>query len=513
MPLKGKAGEPERGISAAASDTVKFASARTDTVVVGLFSDQPAFGLETDDLIAETRTRAEKRLPRRDLWPALGLGLAFIGAAAPMALFLPSDRAPGSFTVILLVLTYALVSRIEFEVGAGCSVPSELVLVPMLFYLPIGSVPLAVAIGLLLGGLVDHVIGGRKIERAFGLLGSSWHAVGPALVLFLAGEPGLESMFWPVFLAALAAQFAFDFAASAIHDRLVRRISPRAELRLLAPVYATDAALAPVGLLAAAATQQLPFAFLLIVPLVWLLAVFARERRARIDHELELSHAYRGTALLLGDLIEADDAYTGSHSRDVVALVLEVSVELGLSPRERRQAELAALLHDVGKIRMPEEIINKPGPLTDDEWGVIETHTIEGERLLDQVGGLLAEIGHIVRSCHERWDGNGYPDRLAGEAIPVAARVVVTCDAFSAMTTTRSYRAALPAETAIAELRANAGTQFDPQAVEALVRVVARQREASGGRAPGAASARARALESLTLPAAVPASARGRREG
>ena len=149
----------------------------------------------------------------------------------------------------------------------------------------------------------------------------------------------------------------------------------------------------------------------------------------RIDHALELGHAYRGTALLLGDVVEADDAYTGSHSRDVVELVLGVAGQLGLSPAERRQAEFAALLHDVGKVRIPSEIINKPGPLTSAERAVIETHTIEGEQMLEKVGGLLGEVGRIVRSCHERVDGAGYPDRLAGEEIPLIARIVCCCDA------------------------------------------------------------------------------------
>ena len=122
----------------------------------------------------------------------------------------------------------------------------------------------------------------------------------------------------------------------------------------------------------------------------------------RIDHELELRDAYRGTAFLLGDVVEADDAYTGTHSRDVVELTLAVADELGLSARERRDAEFAALLHDVGKVRVPNEIINKPGPLTTEEREIIEQHTVEGERLLLRVGGLLGEIGRIVRSCHER---------------------------------------------------------------------------------------------------------------
>jgi HD-GYP domain-containing protein (c-di-GMP phosphodiesterase class II) len=235
--------------------------------------------------------------------------------------------------------------------------------------------------------------------------------------------------------------------------------------------YAVDAALAPIGLLVAFATRTHTVLVLLVLPLGILLRYFSHERRQRIDAALELSDAYRGTAFLLGDVVEADDAYTGSHSRHVVDLVLAVADELGLSPAERRDAEFVALLHDVGKIRIPAEIINKPGPLDADERALMETHTIEGENLLEQVGGLIGHVGHLVRSCHERWDGGGYPDGLAGEEIPRTARIVCACDAYSAMTTDRPYRAARPKEEALAELRRCAGTHFDPAVVDAIVRV------------------------------------------
>jgi HD-GYP domain-containing protein (c-di-GMP phosphodiesterase class II) len=237
--------------------------------------------------------------------------------------------------------------------------------------------------------------------------------------------------------------------------------------------FLVDAALAPVGLLAALGAEGRPGVLALMPPLAALLGVFARERQVRIDHALELSGAYRGTAFLLGDVVEADDAYTGSHSRDVVSLVLGVCDHLGLSASDRRAAEFTALLHDVGKIRIPGEIINKPGRLTPEERAVIETHTILGEELLAKVGGLLGNVGTIVRSCHEDWNGTGYPDGLRGEEIPLVARIVRTCDAFSAMTTDRPYRAARPVHEAIAELRRCAGTDFDPATVEALGAVVA----------------------------------------
>ena len=169
-------------------------------------------------------------------------------------------------------------------------------------------------------------------------------------------------------------------------------------------------------------------------------------------------------------MIEADDEYTGSHSRDVVELTIAVSDELQLSPRDRRDAELSALLHDVGKVRIPNEIINKQGPLTAEERALIETHSIEGERMLHKVGGLLGQVGRIVRACHERYDGKGYPDGLAGDEIPLVARIVACCDAFNAMTSDRSYRKAMPLEDALGELRRGSGTQFDPQVVNALVK-------------------------------------------
>jgi HD-GYP domain-containing protein (c-di-GMP phosphodiesterase class II) len=221
----------------------------------------------------------------------------------------------------------------------------------------------------------------------------------------------------------------------------------------------------------AIAAYERPYSLALAMPLVALMAFFARERRRRIDTALELGHAYRGTAFLLGDVIEADDAYTGSHSRDVVELVLTVSDRLGVEPHLRRKAELTALLHDVGKIRIPAEIINKPGALTDEEFALMKTHTVEGERMLEQVGGLLGQVGRLVRSCHERWDGRGYPDGLAGEEIPLVARIVCACDAFNAMTTDRPYRKALSSAEATAELERCAGSQFDPLVVAAMVAI------------------------------------------
>src|SRR3989440_3833224 len=395
-----------------------------------------------DALIEQSRRLATTPLGDRDRLASLLLAVPFLVVSVALVVFAHSSRQAGLWTLGVFVVSYALASRIDFEIGTGSAVPTQLVLVPMLVLLPVQYVPLSVLVGLLLGGLPDYARGRVPVARSVLRFVNSWHAVGPALVLIAAGQPEPTLGHLPIYGLALVAQFAFDFGSTALRDRLGLGVSPLSLVRFMAWIWAVDLALTPIAILAALGCGAHPWLVVFSLPLMGLLAYFARERQVRIDHALELSHAYRGTAMLLGDVVEADDAYTGSHSRDVVQLVLDVSDELGLSARERRDAEFVALLHDIGKIRIPAEIINKPGPLDDEERAIINTHTIEGEKLLGQVGGLLGEVGRVVRSCHERWDGGGYPDGLAGEAIPRIARIVCACDAYSAITTTRPYRAA-----------------------------------------------------------------------
>jgi len=237
-------------------------------------------------------------------------------------------------------------------------------------------------------------------------------------------------------------------------------------------LYATDGSLSCIGLLVAACAVDQPGLVLLTLPLIALLWLLARERRQRLDFGMALSTAYRGTATLLGYVVEADDQYTGAHSRDVVDLSRSAAAALGLGAPQRRAVEFVAMLHDVGKIFVPKEILHKPGELNAYEWEVMRQHTIQGERILKQVGGALARVARFVRASHEHYDGHGYPDGLAGDSIPIESRIVTACDAYSAMTTNRPYRAALRVEQALEELRDRAGTQFDPQVVSALERIL-----------------------------------------
>jgi HD-GYP domain-containing protein (c-di-GMP phosphodiesterase class II) len=428
---------------------------------------------DAEQLFARGRSRALSRARGRELLAEGVAGGAFLLAAMAMALLLESPRSLQVAPALVLVVAYVAACRAKFAIADGYTVPTELVLVPMLFLLPTPVVPLAVSLSWALARLIDHAGGRTSVLRALHVFGDCWHAVGPALVIVACGAQVFSWDSWPVYLAALLAQFAFDFAAAAARAYLIDGTPPSAVLRMIAPVYAFDAALAPIGLLTAiVAIERGAGVTLLLLPLAGVLAVLSRERQTRIDQALELSEAYQGTALLLGDVVEADDAYTGSHSRGVVELSLSVAEGLGLDFRQRRNVEFAALLHDVGKIAVPNQIINKAGPLDDAEWEVMRQHTIEGERMLKRIGGVLGEVGRIVRASHEDFNGSGYPDGLAGAGIPIEARVVTCCDAFSAMTTTRSYRKAMGTEAAVAELRRCAGTQFDPAVVAVLVGLV-----------------------------------------
>jgi diguanylate cyclase (GGDEF)-like protein/putative nucleotidyltransferase with HDIG domain len=162
------------------------------------------------------------------------------------------------------------------------------------------------------------------------------------------------------------------------------------------------------------------------------------------------------------------DRYTGEHSAFVVHIAKRVAAALGLDEVEVERIGHAALLHDIGKVGMPDRILHKAGPLGREEWDVMREHPVIGERILRAVPGM-GSVARIVRHEHERFDGAGYPDGLAGDAIPLGSRIILACDAYHAMTSDRPYRAAMPHESAVAELVRCAGSQFDPRIVAALV--------------------------------------------
>jgi hypothetical protein len=193
-----------------------------------------------------------------------------------------------------------------------------------------------------------------------------------------------------------------------------------------------------------------------------------RDAEAAERHRVALNEAHV-RALLAA--LEARDGYTEEHSHAVVDMALLVARELGLPPRRLADVEAAALLHDMGKIGISDAILRKPDALTDDEWAEMRRHPEIGERIVASMDGL-SHLAEVIRAEHERWDGLGYPDGLAGEEIPLIARIVLVCDAYHAMTSDRPYRRALGEEAAIRELHAAAGSQLCPRSVRAALRII-----------------------------------------
>jgi diguanylate cyclase (GGDEF)-like protein len=570
-----------------------------------------------EHLVEEARRRRPTRPDTRDLWVSAILGGGFVAVAVALAALLPAAREPSPLLLGLLVAAFALLSRVDLEVGTGSAVPTQLAFVPMLFLLPLPLVPLCVAGAHLLGALPDCL--GRRMHpaRLLVVLSGSWFAIGPTLVLafFATGTPTWRDA--PIYAAALAAQFALDFASSSARERIAFGHRVRALLPAFAWVYAVDSFLAPVGL---AASLSGLGAVLIVVPLAGLLRVLARDRRARIDRAVASDQAYRGArdeahhddltglanrrklfsdlerafadggrehifiiydlngfkryndtyghpagdALLrrlggrlaeavgphgsayrlggdefsvlaavpaeaLETLIDATttalseesegfsistcfgavflaseatdsssafrmadhrlyaqkhaakrgrgnphevvlealferDPELRAHVQDVAALSAAVGRRLGLDAEELEELVIGAQLHDIGKLAIPDAVLDKPGPLNEDEWKLIRQHTVIGQRILSAAPPLQG-VGTIVRATHERWDGKGYVDGLAGDAIPLAARIIAVCDTFAAMTSDRPYSQAVSLEEALTELRRCAGTQFDPDVV------------------------------------------------
>jgi HD-GYP domain-containing protein (c-di-GMP phosphodiesterase class II) len=451
---------------------------------------------EAETLLRVGESRKARRLDqRRQLITQMVAAAGFLLAAGLLAATASWHRPLEPLNLVLVIGTFVIVERVRFPVADSWTYPTMLSFVPLLFVIPTPLAPLVVMVGILLGGVPRFVRDPETLSRVPADIADAWYTIGPTLVIVLFGAERFSWSHWPVYALALMAQVLFDLLATIGRCSIGEGIEPSVQLPLLTWIYITDALLAAVGLLIGASAATRPGLVLLALAPLGLLALFARERQQRLDQTLLLSSAYRGTALLLGEVVEADDRYTGIHSRQVVDLAASVADTLGLDSATRRNVEFTALLHDVGKIHVPKRILNKPGPLDDAEWKILHQHTIDGERMLTQVGGALAGVGRLVRASHERYDGGGYPDGLAGEEIPIEARIVAVCDAFSAMTTDRPYRAAMPVRYALAELQHCASSQFDPAVVRALIETVERElsvprthQHAAGTDRPGTAA-------------------------
>jgi diguanylate cyclase (GGDEF)-like protein len=723
-----------------------------------------------DRLLEQFWTQRQRRLPRRELLSEAVAGALFLLAAATMLLLPGARDGFDPALACLLVGIYVILARIEFPVGAGNMLPTQLVLVPMLVLLPPATVPPLVALGLLAARLVDWLSRRSSPDRLLFSIPDAWHAIGAAVVLLAAGAPELHFDNLPLLAVAFISCCAFDAGTATLREAAARGVAPTLQLQAFTAVWMVDACLAPIGFLAAELARREAVAVLFVLPLAALLVLLARDRRKRIEqaqHRLEVAvrerarlqaavrrlgdafaakldvdavldilllgsiealdgdagtirlaggearrlpvdapaatqaaldsvaatvmrtaesqqvedpagwalglalridgpghpgaiciarderpfqpdevslleelvakaqtaaaeivahHALReaatrdsltglgnrrkladdlrgwlpgrdddprllmlfdlngfksyndtfghlaGDALLsrLGAKLRAElephgEAYRlggdefcavlkfdahrleaiialaahalsesgeefsvttsygvvvlpheagtveqalqladermyshkrargsgareqardvlmrtmhakrptlGDHANVVGRLSVSIARRLGMNAEEIDEIGRAAELHDIGKVGIPDAVLDKPGPLNADEWAFVHQHTILGERILN-AAVALRPVARVVRSTHERWDGTGYPDRLAGTEIPLGARIIAVCDAYDAMTAERPYRPPLSHELACDELRASAGTQFDPEVVEAFLREI-----------------------------------------
>ena len=425
-----------------------------------------------EKLLLVGRARHSGGNPARRLLVTEAAGaVVFLATAGLLAASSFSVHSLSLVALALTVVVYVVAEGVRYPVGSAWTAPTQLAFVPMLFVLPPSLVPLIVA-ACSVADQVPRVFRGRLAPtRVFARIADAFYSLGPAVVFVLFGVSGFSWAQWPVFVLAFVAQIIVDVGAGLTRTSLAERIAPSRQLPMLW-LYLTDACLSCVGLLIAAAAVREPALVVLALPMIAFVWLLSREREQRLDYALALSTAYRGIAELLGHVVEADDAPTSAHSGAVVDLSRSVGNALGLDSTQRRVLEFVAMLHDIGKISVPRTILKKPGRLDDGEREVIRRKTIEGEQMLKQVGGALARVEPYVRACHERYDGNGYPDGLAGERIPIQSRIVAACHAFAVMTRDRPYRVAMPPSRALDELGRSAGSEFDPEVVHAVKQVV-----------------------------------------
>ena len=251
-------------------------------------------------------------------------------------------------------------------------------------------------------------------------------------------------------------------------DYVVRdpRTDPRSELSV--PVV-VDGQLWGVLNIEAAAPHSFDEADLVLVESV-AASLGSAIHRAHLVADLE--RTFTTTLTTLMSTIEMKDGYTASHEESVAGLAERVALRAGLSRSQAREVRYAALLHDVGKVAVPSEILLKPGPLSEEEWVVMRSHAAAGGALVARIDAF-AHLSEAVRGSHERWDGGGYPDGLAGRQIPLAARIIAVCDTYDAIVSDRPYRPGRPPREAAVELRRVSGSQLDLQIVEILLEELA----------------------------------------
>jgi hypothetical protein len=435
-------------------------------------------------LLSAWRTRLAVPMEDRESAVVGVLALGYLAVAVPVGVALPAETGLPPLVTLALFAAYVGVSRIRFDVGAGYVSAEQLVFVPLLFLVPLPLMLVLVPVAFLLSDLPDILAGRAHRDRWMNALADSWFVLGSVSVLgfFAPGPPQLELA--PVYLGALAAQIGFGAAAALAREYFVGRLTIREELRSAAAAYQLDVLLSPVGFAVALATVELgPLALLWIVPAAWAVSELSRLHRARCDRLVAEHEAY--WRRFVSDARRLERTAQGTVSEDwrcMPETALAVGAEMGLALEARRNLAQAAQAA-ARRAAFSEESPARP-KLAAERRLRLAAALIEGRMYhagADQVAtGLgfdrLREQAELVRLSRERYDGTGYPDGLRGEAIPLGARILACCEAYSAMTAGRPHRSPMSGETALEELRRAAGRQFDPDVVDALARALRREK-------------------------------------
>jgi len=376
----------------------------------------------------------------------------------------------GLFSFIALGIL-SEVMAIDFSIGQNRTAKSSIAFLPLIAaavtFPPIGSVIVVAAVHC----FTELLLRERALVKTAFNIAQGIIAIGLSATVYygLGGESSISGAirFLPFIALALtffSTNLLLVSAAISVRQRqpiigTIRKAMGPAGGNILYDLLAS-----PVAVVAAILYRELPHFGLLLIILPLLLI------RSSYQSKVKLQQANRDLLRVLIKAIETRDPYTSGHSVRVSTLARMIATDLRLSNKRIEQIETAALLHDVGKIdALYAAIIRKPTELTDDERDVIRTHATKGAELLEGLTSFDEEVIQGVRHHHERYDGNGYPDGLAGQAIPLAARIIMLCDSIDAMLSDRPYRPALSTEMVHQELRRCSGTQFDPKIVEVII--------------------------------------------
>jgi diguanylate cyclase (GGDEF)-like protein/putative nucleotidyltransferase with HDIG domain len=340
-----------------------------------------------------------------------------------------------------------------------------------------------------LGGVVmasNYVGHDLQVNYGIGWIITGAALAGGCLAWFWPWAALPAQRFLPVVFAGLAVNGACLAATGGVHSHVMPLLivivvfsASLFEFRAAMTILVLNALLASLPLLLQgwdgyyARTLMVLLASMVVCALVpsMVAAALRSENRLVEQQRDELEQSYLTTIAALAAALDAKDRHTEAHSRETAALARAVGRRLGLEADDLQFLEYGALLHDIGKIGIPGYILNKSGPLDDEEAAIMREHPVIGERIVASVP-FLGRIRPIVRAEHERWDGGGYPDGLSGQQIPIEARIIHACDAFQAMSSDRPYRRARPRDWIVKEIREQAGRQFDPQVADILLQVI-----------------------------------------